>query len=786
MQRTILGVAVCLAALAGSASAQAVVDVTGTVSDSSRAVLIGATVEALVLERVVSRATTGEGGRYTLQVPDGVRYQLRARHEGFADFAADMPAARAAVTRDIALQVGGVSDTVVVTASRSAESRASTTASVSVLTADDIDALGSHSLAEAVRFMPGLAVEGAGREGALTSLFSRGGESDYNLVLVDGVRVNIDGGQFDFSRIAGAEIERVEVVRGAQSSLWGSDAMGAVVQVFTRRSGVNDAPRVTGSIEGGSFGTVRGDSRVSGGALQAADYQAGVSYRNSDGAFGDILPEDDWFEQTAFDAGGGATLGTNASVRATLRYSRGAGRLVGPITYGARDSGGTYTTKDVSWTVAGHHIAGARYTGAATVNDFRYRSESSDLLADPAYTTYAILTGTPGALYPQSVRLVRLLDAAEFNALAAAGALPAPGQFLASRTSTDFAPSISRRQFRRPAVRYQGDFVWAGQRLSAGYEWERERNPLAEIQDLSNQAVFIQQQFNIGERWFVTAGVRADDKETYDRFVSPKLSAGGFLLPYRRSGVSSVKVFGNIGKGIKSPTFGERFGGTFADPDPNLRVEQAVTRDLGVEATFANQRLRGSVTYFDNDYTDQVAFRGGIAGDGIPEFLNIDGSAADGWELEGALQGIAGIMLAGSYSFVDTRVVTTVSTSQQFQPGQPLLRRPKHSGSIRASYAVSRVSVDVNARFVGARHDAAFLSLRSVPNAERPAAFTSDITVNPGYTWLGLGGTVGVHEALDVFVRVDNLADREWDSALGYPGLPRAAVVGARFNLGSR
>lgn len=160
-------------------------------------------------------------------------------------------------------------------------------------------------------------------------------------------------------------------------------------------------------------------------------------------------------------------------------------------------------------------------------------------------------------------------------------------------------------------------------------------------------------------------------QETYDRFVSPKLSAGGFLLPSRRGAVSSVKVFGNIGKGIKSPTFGERFGGAFADPDPNLRVEQAVTRDIGVEATFANQRLRGSATYFDNDYADQVAFRGGTLGDGIPEFLNIEGSAAGGWELEGALQGIAGIMLAANYSYVDTRVVTTVNTSPQFQPASP-------------------------------------------------------------------------------------------------------------------
>jgi vitamin B12 transporter len=251
--------------------------------------------------------------------------------------------------------------------------------------------------------------------------------------------------------------------------------------------------------------------------------------------------------------------------------------------------------------------------------------------------------------------------------------------------------------------------------------------------------------------------------------------------------VSSVKVFGNIGKGIKSPTFSERFGGSFADPSPDLKVEEARTADLGIEATFASQRLRAAVTYFDNDYTNQIAFRSGIAGDGIPEFINIDGSEAHGWELEAGIQRpVMGFFLSGNYSLVDTRVVTNQSTSQQFQPGQPLLRRPKHSGSLRAGYSLRRLTVDYDVRFVGDRHDNSFLSLRTVPNAQRPTAITTDITVNPGYTLMGLGVSVRAHETLSVFLRADNLADTEWDSALGYPGLPRSVVIGARFNVRAR
>ena len=402
-------VVVCLVLLTGTAGAQTTPEVAGTVADTSGAVIVGATVDAVVVDRTIARATTGADGRYRLEVPPGVRYQLRARSEGFADFVSEMPPSRGAVTRDITLQVGSLSDTLVVTASRGAEARINATQSVSVLTSQDIDALGSTSLAEAIRFVPGLAVEGNGREGAPTSLFARGGESDYNLVLIDGVRANLDGGAFDFSRITGAEIDRVEIVRGAQSSLWGSDAMGAVVQVFTRRSGVNSAPRVSGSVEGGSFGTVRSDARVTGGALRKVDYQAGVTHRKSDGAFSDILPEDDSFEQTTFDGGIGGALGTYASLRSNVRYSTAEGRSVGPITFGSRDTGGIYLTKDFSWTLAANHTAGSRYTGSGTVNYYRYRNESSDLVGDAPYSTYAVLEGIQNALYPNGVRLVRLI-----------------------------------------------------------------------------------------------------------------------------------------------------------------------------------------------------------------------------------------------------------------------------------------------------------------------------------------------------------------------------------------
>ena len=768
------------------AAQQADVAVQGVVSDTSGAVVSGATVTAVVAGRAVSRAITSSDGTYRVDVPAGVPTELRVRREGFADQVVALAGAAQLFTQHITLRVGGVSDTLVVTASRTPESRTKVTQSVTSFTRAEMEALGAASLADVVRFVPGVNVESIGREGAVTSMFTRGGESDYNLVLIDGVRVNQSGGVFDFSRINAAEIERVEVVRGAQSSLWGSDAMGSVVQIFTRRAGAADRPQVVAAAEGGSFGAFRGDARLMGGASGRVDYSAGVSRRQSAGAFQYLLPEDDTFEQNAVDTSLGATLSDRLALRGGLRSTTADGKSVGALAYGARNTGGAYNTRDLSGHLDLSHSLGSRLSGTASFNYFRYTSESADTIADPAFFTYAILEGTPNAIFPNGSRLVRLLGAAEFNALVAAGATPAAGQFLASRQTSNF-PFTSKSEFDRPAFRYQADYDWSGQRFSAGYEWEREINALSEDVRLDNQSFFVQQQFSARDRWFATMGGRLDSKEGADTFFSPKLSAGGYLVPFKNGVVSSVKVFGNAGQGIKSPSLSERFGGSFTDPAPDLKVEQARTGDVGVEATFANQRYRGLVTYFNNAYTDQIAYRGGVKGDGVAEYINIDGSKAEGWELEWALQRpVAGLTASASYTYVDHRVVTNVSTSQQFQPGQPLLRRPKNSGNVRASWVSGRVSVNASARMVGDRHDNSFLSLRTVPNAARPTPITTDITVNPGYTVMSLGVDVRAHELITLYLRGENVADESYESVLGYPAMPRSVVAGVRFHFGGR
>jgi len=760
------------------------VTVTGVVRDASGAVVGGARVAAVSTARV-DTTESGPDGTYRLQVPAGMPFELRASREGFADVVVTMPGVSAAASRDLTLHVGRVSDQLVVTAARSPQDRARLATSVTVVDAADIARAGAASLADALRAVPGLHVESTGREGALTSLFARGGESDHNLVLVDGVRVNQSGGSFDFSRISAAEIERVEVVRGAQSSLWGSDAMGSVVQVFTRRAGAGTAG-VAADAEAGSFGTARGDARVYGVAPHV-DYHAGVTGRRTNGAFDDVLPEADRFDQTAFDGGLGVALGSRALARTALRTSVAHGHAVGPFAYGPGDTGTLADSTDLSWHLDVSHSLGAMTTGRASMLYSRSSSTSADSVADPFFNVYTLLRGTPGALFPDSPRLVRLLTESEFRGLAPTSL--APGEFLAFTPFgvSDF-PSSSETQFRRPAFRYQADVDWAaGQRLSAGYEFERERNPLVEEFETDNHSFFVQQQFSGHDRWFATVGGRVDDKSRYGTSFSPKISAGVHVVAPRAQAFSSLKVFASAGKGIKNPQFGEVFGSAFADGNPDLEPERVRAIDGGVEATFAAERLRAGATVFDSRYRDLVEFRSSnpfFSLDGVPDFINVAGAKARGVELEGALQRpVAGITASASYTFLSSEVTDTVNTGVQFQPGQPLLRRPRHSGSVRAAYQVARLTAYGEVRVVGERHDSSFLFLSTVAGPNVAGGVTTDITVNPGYTVGSLGADVRAADALTVFARADNIGNTSYEHVLGYPGMPRSFVAGVRWNL---
>src|SRR3954467_9832942 len=173
--------------------------------------------------------------------------------------------------------------TVVVSASKVPRPADALTQAVTVLSGDDLRARGVTRVTDALREVPGAMLVQSGSYGALTSLFLRGGESRYTKVLIDGVPVNAPGGSFDFSHLTTDNIDRIEIVRGPASVLYGADAATGVVQIFTRSpTGVRQASL---GARGGSYRTLDFDGETLG-ATGPTDYSFAAGHHSSDG----ILP----------------------------------------------------------------------------------------------------------------------------------------------------------------------------------------------------------------------------------------------------------------------------------------------------------------------------------------------------------------------------------------------------------------------------------------------------------------------------------------------------------------
>jgi outer membrane receptor protein involved in Fe transport len=397
--------------------------------------------------------TTGADGRYRLSVPAGVPFEIQVHLEGFAAQSVTLAGTTTPVSRDIELGIGNVSDTLVVTAARGAEGRSQVTSSVSVLSADDIHAIGASQLSEILRQVPGVNIEGTGREGGLMSMFSRGGESDYNLVLVDGVRMNANGGAFDFGRINADEIERVEVVRGAQSITLGvgrHGRRGPGHHQTSRRRRPAGGLRVA---RGGSFATLRSDVRSRRGRPPAR----GLQHRRRASADGRRVQGHPAGTRLVRTDGGqrsvGASLGSRATIRSSLRYSDSQGKSVGNIDYGTRDRGTVYENKDLTWhleTVTSSRFAVHRH------GDGELLPSERAVRRYHRRPTFNVYTCSKGHLapFPNGPRLVRLLTQSEFDSLSANPS--ALGRISSSRRPPSVS-AISRFRARRSsAVRPSG------------------------------------------------------------------------------------------------------------------------------------------------------------------------------------------------------------------------------------------------------------------------------------------------------------------------------------------
>jgi vitamin B12 transporter len=482
---------------------------------------------------------------------------------------------------------------ITVTATRVAVDRRATPASITVITGEELRARGITRLTDALRDVPGASVVQSGSFGSQTAVFLRGGESDYTKVLIDGVPVNDAGGAIDLAHISVANAERIEIVRGPASVLWGSDAVTGVIQIFTNRA--RDHSQLAISGRGGTYATrdasaelalVRGTMQVS---------ATGISYE-TDG----VLDFNNGYRNRQASASLRYQPTIRKTLRATLRHS---------------DATFHYPTDFLG----------------TPVDSNQYRRERR-------------LVGALEASAPLSGRMTArvLLAANELDGVSD-NQVDRPGDFAYHDES-----EASRRVLDgRIDVTLPLDAL-----LTTGAEWTRQREANTSNFDASrvNRGYYAQLLAGSGAPWLVTVGTRVDDNEKFGTFVTSRAS-GSWRF------VTGTRVRATFGTAFKEPAFAEIFSTSFTRGNATLKPERSRSMELSVEQELFLRRATVGVTWFDQRFRDRVDFIPFPSDSAVfGTFANIGRANASGVELEGRVQTFAGVAFATSYAYLETEI----------------------------------------------------------------------------------------------------------------------------------
>jgi vitamin B12 transporter len=706
------------------------------VVDPQDAAIAGAQVQLLRPgdDALVTTQVTSAEGLAVFRETGSASYRVKVLAPGFAAEMVDLSPHAEAVT--VRLRVAPEAKTVVVTATRTPAPEQETASSISLLSGAAIETMQPTSAADALRFLPAAVVDVAGQRGGLGSLFVRGGDSRYNKVLIDGVPVNDVGGTFNSSTVPLAETDRLEFLRGAQSTLYGSDAMTSVVQIFTR-SGTTKAPELRLGADGGTFGTAHGFVSLAG-ARSRFDYDAFADQFNTNGQG----PNADY--SNALQGGNvGVQLSRNVLFRLRGRHANSRTGVPG------------------EWDFNGQPLLAPDIEQRARANNSLVSGEL--LITGPARWQHR-LTG-----YEHNTRRLNEDD------------IPDRGCDNSQFIYTD-CPFLATAHINRAGFMYQGDYAprsWT--QTTFGYEFEDENGrfytrsvtldsmnpPFVFIQYIPavwlNHSAYVQQRLT-WKRLSAVAGVRYSHHETFGNKAVPRVALSLLALK-GNSFFSGTRLRFSYATGIKEPRFEEAFpSGSGVIPNFNLKAEENRAFETGFEQGLVGGKYQFSAVYFNNLFHNQINFVTIDPKTNTGQYQNIDKSMAEGAELQLSGRLSSRLSLTGAYVYTSTKALTGVSKDQ------PLLRRPKHSGNLLLTYLGSRWGANLGGSFVGRRTDNDFLGF----NVDHAA----------GYARVDVGGWYAINSRITAYVNVENALNAHYNEVVGYPALRANFRAGMRFRIG--
>ncbi|MGC2674204.1 MAG: TonB-dependent receptor [Candidatus Acidiferrum sp.] len=726
----------------------------GTLLDASGAAVAGVSVTAQPQGDATAhlwKTISSSDGAYSLTVPPG-RYHVWFEHAPFVsrDFVIDL-AAHQLHQLDLSLRLERLSSSVIVTAQAEPTLVDQTTAPVSVITKDEIDARQSVSLTDALLFTPGVAIDRTGPEGGTASVFLNGGNSNFTKVLVDGAPINPPGSAVDFSSLTLDNIDKVEIVRGAESAIYGTDAVDGVIQLFTHR-GSTRTPEFSVFADGGDFSTGHGGAQFSG-LLGTFDYSAAASYLQTDGQG----PNDAFLNRTLSGNFGYSFSNTN-QLRLTLRNNDSDAGIPGQTIFEPPSLHQRYDQHVFSSSSRWDFSTGKHWHHEISGGE-SYTRQISD---NPLRSFYAT---DPNAFCPQT------------NPAA-----------VATAEFCDFTGS-SRFQYNRANVSAQSSYLLSNFGVTGGYQYEVENAFLTSIDvphaRRNNQAGFLDFRYRPQRRLSLNFGGRAEDNAYFGTRVVPR--AGASLVARYGGGLWGETLFRVFyGQGIKEPRFDQIIGDNFGDfGNPSLKPEASKTWTAVLDQKLLDDRIRLTADFFSSRFYDIVSFEfctafnnfcnfvipGATADFGY--FFNTDLARARGINLTGETRITRWLNMSGNYTYDDSRVLASPNAFDPTElPGNHLARRPVNSGSLTWNAAYRRFGVTVGGYFTGVRTDSDFLGL--------------GLTRNPGYARFDIATHYDVGRGVTFYARAANLFDKQYQDALGYPALGRDVRAGVRYTFKGR
>ncbi len=621
---------------------------------------------------------------------------------------------------------------VVVSATKLETPLGETSRSVTIIDKQQIRERQYATVQDALRSVPGLDVVRAGGPGQQTSVFLRGANSEHTLVLVDGIPVNDPVSPsrfFNFADLTTDSVERIEIVRGPGSAVHGSDALGGVVHILTRKG--QGPPRVSLTVEGGAYDTHRHRLSISGGT-SLVNYALAASYAHSEGFSAarrkDGNRERDGQETVALSTRIGFTPMEPFAVDVILRYTDSDTDL---------DNSGGPGGDDPNFTLTNRSLFFRAQSRLALFNE-RWEQTLGFALAD--YDRKSKDDTDPFRPFDSSrSRYEGYLHKIDWQ----------HNLFLSEIHTLTLGLEYQRETARQKDRRTFEDWLAPGTAASSSSRLEK--------RSARTLSYYLQDQIRWWDGFFTTLGLRLSD---HDRFGSRTTwqVASSYRIP-----ASGTLLRGSYGTGFKAPSLLQLYDPVFGG-NRELRPEKSTGWDVGLEQPLWSNRLSLSATYFANDFRDLIVNNfDPVIFDFVYE--NVGKARSQGVEF-----------VASGYlsTNLTVRLGYTYTETENRETQRSLLRRPRHKFAVDLDYRfLERGNLNLNVICVGPRSDVFF-------NNE---TFASGRTRLPGYALVNLAGFFQMTEGLRLFGRVENLLDKDYVEVWGYGTSGIAGYAGAEFTF---